>query len=221
LNSVVVELEDVLPPSYGAERVIDIEVSQGNQCVTSPPFPLKNYQSKLSLDWECCIPVTPGVPLHFTLKIRELTSENSLKRSQSTKIGIKDGLKSIRTKIFGKSSDDRSSVNQEAELTMTHSGSCASFSSISSSGFKRESIKDLGNPTYHVKTGQFNVINVSDWLEPMTGSLETQSLKFFQTEWEKPRNSFFQKPAELLSLCKFTLQCVFIESNRSLVLFTY
>ncbi|KAJ3371977.1 hypothetical protein HDU91_004670 [Kappamyces sp. JEL0680] len=95
-----------------------------------------------------------------------------------------------------------------------HSESCASFSSISSSGFKRENVKSLGHQSYDVKTGQFNVINARDWLQPLTHGIEKQTFSFFQNEWDRPKKSLFQKPSGLVVLEKFGKKDFYIKKEE-------
>jgi DNA phosphorothioation-dependent restriction protein DptG len=198
-------LEDIIAPSFGLERVLDIEVTQGNQCSTSPPIQIRPFQTNATVDWECNIIISDAAPLHFTLKIREIAKESTLKRSQSTRLGFKDGIKSI-TKLFGKTN----SVEQVEEPTMIH---CASFSSISSSGFKRENVKSLGQQTHKVKTGQFNVINIKDWLSYLQSGIEQTTISFFQNDWDRPKKSLFQKAQGLVILGKANMQALFLDTE--------
>ena len=153
-----------------------------------------------------CRAITPGLPLHFTMKIREISNRQEktsmLKRSQSTKIsGITDGFKALSSKIFGRTEEN--TVAEDPQ--MIHSGSCASFSSITSSGFQRDPIKGGASKAYQVRTGQFNVINLKEWLEPLSG-VEKKTLSFFQNDWDQPKPSFFAKSSEMVTLGKVQVQ---------------
>ena len=161
--------------------------------------------------------ITPGHPLHFTMKVREISNRDEkasiLKRSHSTKIGgLKNGIKAFGTKIFGKSEEQ----SFEISVPMTHSGSCASFSSITKPGFHRDQVNGSTAKAYQVRTGQYNVINSKEWLDSIS-TIEQKTLSFYQSDWDSHKSSFFSKSSEMVTLGKVQMQALYIQALNPMV----
>ena len=148
-------------------------------------------------------------PIQFSLRLKEITNEKettSLSRAKT----LRDGFKTLGTKIFGKS--------EGSTTQMAHSDSTASFASLNE--FKTASLSTftasplVGLKQFQIRSGHYIVSNTNEWLQPLKSNIQPKFIPFFQNEWDRPKN-MFNRSYDNPVMGKLEVQGLFFEFNDS------
>jgi hypothetical protein len=150
-----------------------------------------------------------------------LINEEKLSRSKSTRNYITGKMKTFGSRIMSKlERNDIATQMKHSPSTQSFSpfDSHASYSSISSFGFRSSANNETLALYLDTTLGQYNICSVKEWVQNFEGIIEKDSLELFQSDWGNQKNSIFKKQNILIPLGKLKVQLLFLPIHREFVL---
>jgi hypothetical protein len=172
------------------ERVVDLELGQGDSTVISPPWTLPAGETTLDVQWESDWSVLMDEPFVFTVSIREMRGEDSsLKRSKTSR-GLfgKGAAKSFSSRMLDKFSRKPSMEKlQDEQSSIKPSFSSLSFFSLANIVQTKQPQKVVTNTC----TASWKVPKMQDWLARCTKNMHEYSVYVYNHPEQilSPQNS--------------------------------
>jgi hypothetical protein len=99
--------------------------------------------------------------------------------------------------------------------TMKPTDSCSSFTSISSVGYRTDSLDIMPTQTMDFTTGQQVICDVESWVKQFEGKIEGLTVDLFKSGLDNKRRMLFSKPAGLDKVASLSMQILYVAATPS------